>query len=319
MSLSLPPVQMAAVNGLRMALYEAGPAASAYPPLVLCHGFPELAYSWRSQIAGLAAAGFRVLAPDMRGYGGSSAPERIEAYDLEHLTSDVIGLLDAKGLRQAVLIGHDWGGFVVWATAQRYPERVLGVAALNTRHSKRAPADPIEIFKKRFGESHYIVAFQEPGVAEAVLERHVERTFRLLTQLPPTDAAPSAASFSMLDAVSADAGPPLRPSVLSESELAVYIETFSRTGFRGGINWYRNISRNWANSADVPDLIRAPALIIYTDRDPTCTPASLEGMEEIVPDLEKRLIPNCGHWTMAEQPDAVNEALIGWLKRRFAG
>ena len=195
-AIPMPPVQHATVNGIRMAYYEAGPK-TAKPPVVLCHGWPELAYSWRHQIRDLAAAGIRVIAPDQRGYGGTDRPEAVEAYDMEHLTGDHVGLLDHLGIDKAVYVGHDWGGFVVWQMAVRHAARVAGVVGLNTPHLPRAPIDPIALFRKRFGDSMYIVQFQDPArEPDRIFGANVEKTFQFFMRRPmprPAQAAPSPA------------------------------------------------------------------------------------------------------------------------------
>ena len=160
--IEMPPLQFAQTNGIRMGYYEAGPKTDT-PPVVLCHGWPELAFSWRHQIKALADAGIRVIAPDQRGYGATDRPEPVEAYDMEHLTGDLVGLLDHLKIDKAIFVGHDWGGFVVWQMPLRHLDRVAGVVGVNTPHSDRAPADPIELMRQRFGEQMYIVQFQDPA------------------------------------------------------------------------------------------------------------------------------------------------------------
>src|SRR6185312_8065968 len=151
----MPEVQYADVNGVRLAYYEAGPRKGA--PIVLCHGFPELAFSWRHQIKALADAGRWVIAPDQRGYGLSDRPAPVEAYDIEHLTGDMVGLLDHIGAAKGVFVGHDWGGIVVWQMPLRHPDRTAGVVGLNTPFMPRAPVDPIAVMRQRLGDEMYIV------------------------------------------------------------------------------------------------------------------------------------------------------------------
>src|SRR5512140_2511896 len=183
--IEMPPLQFAQVNGIRMGYYEAGPKTDK-PPLVLCHGWPEMAFSWRHQIKALSEAGIRVIAPDQRGYGSTDRPEPVEAYDMEHLTADLVGLLDHLGIEKAIFVGHDWGGFVVWQMPLRHPDRVAGVVGLNTPHLARAPADPIELFRKRFGDQRYIVQFQDPArEPDRIFAERVEQTFDALMREPP--------------------------------------------------------------------------------------------------------------------------------------
>src|SRR6516225_7479559 len=182
--IEMPPLQFAQTNGIRMGYYDAGPKSDK-PPLVLCHGWPELAFSWRYQIKALSEAGIRVIAPDQRGYGATDRPEAVEAYDLEHLTLDLVGLLDHLGIDKAVFVGHDWGGFVVWRMALSRPSRVAGVVGVNTPHTDRAPIDPIELFRKRFGEQMYIVQFQDPArEPDRIFDSRVEETFDAFMREP---------------------------------------------------------------------------------------------------------------------------------------
>jgi len=167
-------------NGIRMSVLEQGDG----PAVVLSHGFPELAYSWRHQIPALADAGFRVVAPDQRGYGDTDSPAAVEAYDIHHLTGDLVGLLDALGIERAVFVGHDWGGIVAWHMPLLHPARTAGVVGVNMPAFPRAPAPPISIFRAMFGERYYVVHFQEPGVADAELARDPRRVFTQLMRRP---------------------------------------------------------------------------------------------------------------------------------------
>ena len=322
---ALPPQQFAAVNGIRMAYFDAGPHRAA-PPVVLCHGWPEIAYSWRHQIHALAAAGIRVIAPDQRGYGSTDRPAAVEAYDLQQLTADLVGLLDHLQIPQAVFVGHDWGGFVVWQMALRHAARVAGVVSLNTPHTARPPVDPIAILRKRHGDAMYIVQFQ--GAArdvDALFDSHVEQTFDCFMRKPmPTvpglagSAVKAASSLAFPQIVAAyDAQKDPRTPILGAAERQVFVDTFKRTGFTGGINWYRNMTRNWERSADLDHTVRVPALMVMAENDAVLPPSAADGMAALVPDLEKVLIRDCGHWTQQEQPAEVNRLLIDWVQRRM--
>ena len=174
--LEMPPRQFAEANGVRLAYYDAGQRDDP-TPFVFCHGWPEIAFTWRRQIKGLSEAGFRAIALDQRGYGASDCPPAVEDYAIEHLADDVAGLLDHLKIGKAILVGHDWGGFVVWETALRHPDRVAGVVSLNTPHLKRAPADPIAILRKRHGERMYIVQFQMSREPDRIFAENVDRLF----------------------------------------------------------------------------------------------------------------------------------------------
>jgi len=314
----MPPLQFAPSNGIRMGYYEAGPM-SALPPMVLCHGWPEIAFSWRHQIQALAAAGIRVIAPDQRGYGATERPPAVEAYDLEQLTADLVGLLDHLRIERAVFVGHDWGGFVVWQMPLRHPARVAGVASLNTPHLPRAPVDPIQIMRKRFGEQMYIVQFQAPGrEVDAIFDSHVEQTFDCFMRKPlprPMPAVPNLAFPQTVAAYDAAADP--RTPILSAEEKQVFVDSFRRSGFSGGIHWYRNMTRNWQRSAELDPVVRVPALMIMAENDAVLPPSATDGMERLVPDLEKHLVHDSGHWTQQEKPQEVSDTLIDWHRRRF--
>ena len=329
--IEMPPLQFAQVNGIRMGYYEAGPKTDR-PPMVLCHGWPELAFSWRHQIKALSEAGIRVIAPDQRGYGSTDRPEPVEDYDMEHLTGDLVGLLDHLKIDKAIFVGHDWGGFVVWQMPLRHPDRVAGVVGVNTPHWDRAPADPIELFRQRFGDQMYIVQFQNPArEPDKIFGSRVEQTFDAFMRKPlarppaKADAPPVAgvgasattnlAFPQMIAAYDAKFDP--RTPILSPEEKKVFVDTFTRTGFTGGINWYRNFTRNWQIMENVPQRVECPALMVMAENDIVLRPSMADGMEAFVPDLEKHLIRNCGHWTQSEQPEELNRAMTGWLRRRF--
>lgn len=314
----MPPLQFAPTNGIRMAYHEAGPT-SALPPVVLCHGWPEIAFSWRHQIQALAAAGIRVIAPDQRGYGATERPLPVEAYDLEQLTADLVGLLDHLRIERAVFVGHDWGGFVVWQMPLRHLARVAGVVSLNTPHLPRAPVDPIQILRKRFGELMYIVQFQQPSrEVDAIFDSHVEETFDCFMRKPLPRLSTSTPSLSFPQIVAAyDAATDPRTPILSAAEKQVFVDSFRRSGFTGGINWYRNMTRNWQRSAELDPVVRVPALMIMAENDAVLPPSAADGMERLVPDLEKVLVRDSGHWTQQEKPQEVSDTLIEWHRRRF--
>jgi microsomal epoxide hydrolase/non-specific protein-tyrosine kinase len=330
-ALIMPPLQFAQTNGIRMGYYEAGPTTDR-PPLVLCHGWPELAFSWRHQIKALSEAGIRVIAPDQRGYGATDRPEPVEAYDLEQLTADLVGLLDHLEIDKAIFVGHDWGGFVVWQMPLLHPERVAGVVGVNTPHLPRAPADPIELFRKRFGDIMYIVQFQDPArEPDRIFASRVEQTFDAFMRKPRprSDAGaaePPAAGIGGTQQLNLafpqmiaayDAKHDQRTPILSDEEKRVFVETFKTTGFTGGINWYRNMSRNWQRAEGRDQTVRVPSLMIMAENDAVLPPSMADGMEKLVPDLEKYLVRDSGHWTQQEQPEEVSAKLIEWRRRRF--
>ncbi len=324
----LPPVQYADVNGIRMAYYEAGPRAGV--PVIFCHGFPELAFSWRHQLKAFEAAGRWAIAPDQRGYGLTSRPGPVEDYDMAHLTGDMVGLLDHLGVEKAIFCGHDWGGIIVWQMPLLHPDRVAGVIGLNTPFMPRAPVDPIEIMRKRLGEEMYIVHFQKPGEADAVLDADVAKAMNFFLRRPAPGEAPASGGISGEAAAEGESVFPLikilqaydpafdpRETFLTEAEMAFFVETFQRTGFTGGINWYRNFTRNWRASEGVTEKVTVPSLMVMAEKDAVLPPSAADGMETYVSDLEKALIKGSGHWTQQEKPEEVNRVILDWLGRRF--
>ncbi len=334
----MPPVKRAAVNGVDMAYYEVGPREGV--PIVFCHGFPELAFSWRHQLKACEAAGQWAIAPDQRGYGLTSRPDAVTDYDMEHLTGDLVGLLDHLGVEKAVFCGHDWGGLVSWQMPLMHPDRVAGHIGLNTPFMRRPPMDPIAGMRAVFGEEMYIVWFQKPGVADAALAADVDKTMRFFMRRPAAVEAAATpqpdkglsgvlsaeaeaptsqtGSFAFGDALKAWDKSDTAHQLLNPEELAAFVETFEATGFTGGINWYRNFTRNWERSADLPTRIDGiPCLMIMAEKDVVLSPAMADGMEEVISDLEKVLVKDSGHWTQQEKPDEVNAIVLGWMARRF--
>ena len=294
------PERLLATNGIELSVLDEGSG----PPVVLCHGFPELAYSWRHQVPALVSAGYRVLAPDMRGYGRSSTPAEVEAYDIASLCGDLCGLLDAVGEQSAIFVGHDWGASVVWSLATLHPDRVRAVAGLSVPFIPRAPAPPIPIMRAHLGEDFYIVWFQQPGIADAALASDVRRTL--------TTSRRWTAQWAEEDPVRQ----PRRPDWLSEEELGVYVETFERTGFTGGLNWYRNIDRNWGLTASVAERrVEQPAFFLTGELDLVRGFMPAEAMSGWVTDLRAQVvIPGAGHWVQQQAPAEVNAALLGFLE-----
>lgn len=317
----LPPVQRIRTNGLSLEVYEAGPKTGF--PIVLCHGFPELAYSWRHQIDVLAQAGFHVIVPNQRGYAGSDKPADVLAYDIHHLTADLIGLLDHFGIEKAVFCGHDWGGLVVWQVPLLHPSRVAGVIGVGVPFLPRAAEDPIITFRRMWGDRMYIVNFQDSLDADAVFGSDPLRVFDVLMRKNPL----ALADFNKLphDAKVADlvkriqSGPSEGELVGSPNDVQFYAETFRKSGFTGGINWYRNWSRNWLTTAHLRQHISVPSLFIKAGND--LATAAIPDIESLmvghVDDIETREVPDSGHWLQQEYPQEVNAFLVDWLKRRF--
>ena len=244
-------------------------------------------------------------------------------YDIHRLTGDLAGLLDVLGVERAVFVGHDWGGTVAWMMPLLHRERVAGVIGVNTPYFPRPSAAPISLMRMMYGDNYYMVHFQQPGVADAALARDVRRVFtRMMRAGVPQEefretvrqkAGPGMHNMIELIERDACAGPPL----LSEAELQVYVDTFERTGFTGGINWYRNLDRNWETTPEIAAArIPVPSLMVTAEYDAALRPERAEAMRELVPDLEIVMIHGCGHWTQQEKPAELNAILVDWLSRR---
>jgi pimeloyl-ACP methyl ester carboxylesterase len=310
-------------NGIRMAVYQQG---SGFP-VVLCHGFPELAFSWRHQLPSLARAGFRAIAPDQRGYGRSDKPAAVEEYDIRHLADDLAGMLDALGVEKAVFCGHDWGGHVAWEMPILHPRRVAGVIGINTPHRyfRRMGADPVRWLREHFSPANYRLAFLQEGIENEVTAELLPRFLAGLFRACPITMAEYLASpptvrnleFPFIMETALNPAPPGR-SLMSEQELKVYVDAFTEGGLTGPINWYRNLVRNAEILATTRDRISVPCLMISSEDDIFLPPDLALGMEEYVPDLERHVIPCCGHWTQAERPEELNRLMLGWLGRRIA-
>lgn len=301
-------------NGIELAVSISGEG----PAVVLCHGWPELAYSWSNQIPALNEAGYQTIAPDLRGFGESDAPD--SGYSVDDISADLVGLVAALDIPSAIFVGHDWGGAIVWGVAQRYPDRVRGVASLNTPHYPVAPAPPISIQRRRHGTDHYWVYFQDPGTAERLFEGDVERFFRTMFRPPASPDAVRAfvESGQPVDLKKAfERGPGSDDVVMSEKDLRVYIDTYTRTGFRGGLSYYRSMDENWEQSRNLEPIVGHPALMISAELDVMLPPSHADWMRATMPDLEFHVLEGVGHWAQWEAPDDVNRLLVDWLERRF--
>jgi pimeloyl-ACP methyl ester carboxylesterase len=300
-------------DGATLHVLDAGPPDG--PVVVLAHGFPELAYSWRHQIPALAAAGYRVLAPDQRGYGRSSRPEAVEDYDIAHLTGDLVALLDDAGVEKATFVGHDWGSMVVWQTALLHPDRVHAVCGMSVPFVPRSQVPPTVAWRKIFdGHFFYILYFQEPGVADADLGADPGRTMRrMLCGLRGGHMAAKADARGFVERLPE---PDALPDWLSQDELDHYTAEFARTGFTGGINWYRNFDRNWELTPQLAGAtVEAPSLFIGGTLDPVLSMTPPDRQAEHLSDFRGSvLVPDAGHWVQQEKPAEVNAALLAFLE-----
>jgi len=302
---------------INMAVHEAGDG----PPVVLVHGFPELAFSYRRQLPALANAGYRVIAPDMRGYGGTDKPERVADYTIQKLIGDLTGLLDALSIERAVFVGHDWGALVLWQMALLAPDRMAGLINLNIPFFKRPPINPITYMRFKFGKDFYIVNFQDSDEAD---RRFAENPARFIDTMmrrgqaprkPPAGKKKKRLALSLLRLLDREA--PAGESILSEQELRVYADAFSAGGFTGPINWYRNWKHNWKSTRGVDQIVRVPTLFVGATDDLIASPKQVDAMRPNIRELEVEWIEDCGHWTQQEKPDELNALMLAWLARNY--
>jgi pimeloyl-ACP methyl ester carboxylesterase len=302
-----PEPTMIPVNGVELEVFEAGEPGE---PIVLCHGWPELAYTWRHQIPALAAAGYHVIVPNQRGFGDSSRPTDVIDYDIAHLTGDLIALLDHYGYEDATFVGHDWGASVVWGLTLLHPTRVNAVINLSLPYQERGEMPWVEFLEAILGGDYYMVHFnRQPGVADAVLDANTTQFLRNLYRknVPLVEPKPGNEMINL-----AKAATPLGEPILNDNELAVFVSAFEASGFTGGINWYRNLDRNWHLMADVDPIVQQPALMIYGDRD--VIPRS-PNLAAFVPNVEEASL-DCGHWIPEEMPEHTNRMMLDWLAQR---
>ncbi len=309
--MTFPAPRMVKVNNIELELYESGRGGI---PIVLAHGWPEHAYSWRYQIPALVSAGYHVIVPNQRGYGESTKPDAVEAYDIHHLTGDHVALLDALEIEKAIYVGHDWGAIVVWQMALLHPERMHGLVNMSVPFMPRAEADPVAFWEQMLGPDFYIVHFnRQPGVAAKLFRENCRRflsnMYRTEQWLERSGAAEPAGN-SIVDLVKTDVTE--GRVMMDDTDLQVFIDAFEKGGFEGPCSWYRNFTRNWETTAGIAQKVNVPAMMIYGTHD--MVPQI--DMSAHVPDLEVQEL-ECGHWIQQERPDETNALLLDWLERRM--
>ncbi|WP_248127775.1 alpha/beta fold hydrolase [Brucella pituitosa] len=310
-TIDFPQATLIPVNGVDLEVFEAG-RENGGRPIVFCHGWPEHAYSWRHQVPPLVAAGYHVIVPNQRGYGNSSRPDEVMFYDIEHLTGDLVALLDHYGYQDATFVGHDWGAAVVWGLALLHPGRVDKVINLSLPYQERGETPWIEFLELILGSDYYFVHFnRQPGVADAILDENAARFLRNLYRknVPLQAPEPGMAMINLARAETA-----LGEPVMSDDDLAVYLSAFETSGFTGGINWYRNLDRNWHLLGAVDPIVRQPTLMIYGGRDVI---PKFEKLAGFVPNVDVVSL-DCGHWIQEEKPEETNQTILNWLARQDA-
>jgi len=318
------------VGEVTLPVYKAGPnpADTDKPPLVLLHGWPDIAFSWRKQMEALAAEGYPVFAPDQRGFGRASKPEGRENYTVAKLAGDLAGLLDHYSLEDAVFIGHDWGAIVLWQLPHYIGDRVRGYAGLAVPLMRHFPVDPISLFKAHLGDDMYIVRFQTEGACEPVLEADLRATFKFFHRKPGLgldgegDFSFSTKNLDLISLLQEGEAAWGGENLLSEDELQMYVDAYTESGFTAPLHWYRNMTANWEAQkeflvgGELPKLMK-PCLMITAELDRACPPSLSDGMEDLCEPYERIDMKDCGHWLPAERTEEVNAALKSWLARHF--
>lgn len=307
--LKFPEPQIIPVNGIELEVFEAGKTEHS-KPLVLCHGWPEHAFSWRHQIPALVEAGYHVIVPNQRGYGASSKPANPESYNIQELCADLLGLLDHFDYQEATFIGHDWGAMVVWWTAQLHPQRVKQIINLAVPYQVRGDKPWIEWMEEVFGPDYYFVHFnRQPGLADAILEENTERFLNNIFRKYSEPQFPEAGMMMINLALAKEAK---GEALLSSEELDVFTSAFKLSGFTPSINWYRNLDRNWHFLADIEPIITQPTLMIFGELDLI---PKFEGLSAFVPQVQEISL-DCGHWIQQELPLETNKLILEWLQEQ---
>lgn len=313
--------QFLELEDITLSLYSAGPDSGKV--VWLLHGFPECWYSWRHQIDALASAGYRVYAPEMRGYGQTSAPEDPAAYDLITLCSDIQQAMDKLGHEQVAMVGHDWGAPVAWHLALLEPRRVAVVSGMSVPYGGRPKQPAIEKMREHFaGRFHYMLYFQTVGPAEQELAEDIPRTMRVMMHGMSGKGGSSLVQDKSPDSRWLDDrhDPRVPPDWCPPDAFDVYVRTFEQSGFHGPVNWYRNFERTWERTAPLAGKqILQPALFLIGDSDAVgeLEAYTIKKMPTVVPALEQHVIPDCGHWLQGEKPEQVNRLLLDFLSRHY--
>lgn len=301
-----PEPTMIPINGIELEVFEAG-KENIGNPIVLCHGFPELAFSWRHQIPALVKAGYHVIVPNQRGYGNSSKPNEVAAYDIINLTDDLVALLAHYNYKKAIFMGHDWGANVVWYLALLHPKKVDKVINLALPYQERGDRPWLEMMEAFLGEDFYFVHFnKQPGVADRIMEENTENFMRNLFR-KNVPLAPPEPGMLMINLAIAERA--LGDPIMSKNELEFFVNSFKLSGFTGAINWYRNLDRNWHIMAHINPIIEHQTLMIYGEKD--VIPKS-PTLKDFAPNLSVVSL-ECGHHIQQELPEKTNEIVLSWL------
>ena len=315
-------------NGIDMHVAEYGPEDGK--PVIFVHGFPELWRSWQHQLKAVGDAGYRAVAPDMRGYGQTTAPKNVEDYDIHHLTADLVGLADDLGVERAAWVGHDWGAWAMWFMSMMHADRVHSLVNISVPYNPRAESPPVQFMRQLFGENFfYIVYFQDVGPPEAELEKDVRKTVTRFAWSVSGDAAADfgdrnfapvkySDGIGFLDQMSDPPNGLASMQWFTEEDLDYFAgeNGFGRNGYFGPVSWYRNIDRNWETTPELTGKApQMPVLFIAGTNDVVIRMAPPDGMRETIPDLRGiEMVEGPGHWIHMEKPDEVNTRVLRFLK-----
>lgn len=305
-------------DGFQIATYPHGPDDGT--PIILIHGWPELAYSWATTVPALVDAGYRAIPYDLLGYGKSDAPRGLDHYRIENVVGHFEAVLDHYDIDKAIILGHDWGGIILWHAVRMLKNRTTAAISISTPHVGRAPVDPMSIFEKRFGKDHYFVEFRDrTDAVEALYNSDPDAFFRMMFRTSPVGLklTPELTHLpKRFEAFLKAGAPDTGTMVVTPEQRAVYSEAYAQTGFLSGMNYYRNTTANWELADGLSTRVEVPSLMVSPADDFFLPPSTTDSMVKTVPDLTRVTIPDCGHWAMWDQPDAVNEKILSWLDAR---
>ncbi|HCM90385.1 MULTISPECIES: alpha/beta hydrolase [Vagococcus] len=305
-TIKLPKPTLISVNDVTLEVFEAGQENKGNP-IILCHGWPEHAFSWRYQVEPLVKAGYHVIVPNQRGYGNSTCPKEVTKYDIEHLTGDLVALLDHYEYEKAIFMGHDWGASIVWSMSLLHPERVDKMINLCLPYQVRGEKPWIEFMEEFLGEDYYFVHFnKQPGVADEILDENVTQFMQNLYRKNVPAQAPGE-GMEMINLAKSPVA--LGEPVMSDEDLSVYISGFQKNGFTPSINWYRNLDRNWHLLGEVSPIVDQKTLMVYGEKDVI---PPLPNIKDFVPNIDVKSL-DAGHWVQEERPEELNEMILNWL------
>ena len=305
-TIKLPKPTLISVNDVTLEVFESGQENKGNP-IILCHGWPEHAFSWRYQVEPLVKAGYHVIVPNQCGYGNSTCPEEVTKYDIEHLTGDLVALLDHYEYEKAIFMGHDWGASVVWSMSLLHPERVDKMINLCLPYQVRGEKPWIEFMEEFLGEDYYFVHFnKQPGVADKILDENAVQFMQNLYRKNVPAQAPGE-GMEMINLAKSSVA--LGEAVMSDEDLSVYISGFQKNGFTPSINWYRNLDRNWHLLGEVSPIVEQKTLMVYGEKDVI---PPLPNIKDFVPNIDVKSL-DAGHWVQEERPEELNEMILNWL------